>query len=332
MKIELAPMEGITTYIYRNALNKYYGGVDVYYTPFISTHKDKSLNFKEIKDIKPENNVGIELIPQVLTNNAKEFLFTSSQISEYGYNYINLNFGCPSGTVTAKGKGAGALLDIGALEQLLDAIFTKTDLKISVKTRMGYSDPSEWENLIHVYEKFPLEELIIHARVREDFYNGKARISELSNYVFPDCLKMSYNGDIFSPSDMTMLKKLFPSVDAVMIGRGLISNPSLATEIKNGAIDNKSCAEINLSVFKEFNHELIDKYSEIMPGEKNTLFKLKELWIYMIKQFEKRELGINANYMPDFKEIPTATNSKKLLKSIRKCNSIKEYERIIDTL
>lgn len=332
MKIELAPMEGITTYIYRNALNKYYGGVEIYYTPFISTHKDKSLNFKEIKELKPENNQGIYLIPQILTNNAKEFFFTSSQIKEYGYNYINLNFGCPSGTVTSKGKGSGALQDINALEKLLDEIFSKTDLKISVKTRMGYADPSEWENLIHVYEKFPIEELIVHARVREDFYNGYARIQALAGYPFPDCLKLSYNGDIFSSYDVECVQKLIPHADAVMVGRGIISNPNLASEIKSYSENKRNKCEFDKSVFKAFNHELIDKYSDIMPGEKNTLFKLKELWIYMIKHFERMELGINENYRPDFKDVPNDSNSKKLLKSIRKCNSIIEYERIIDTI
>lgn len=335
MRIELAPMEGITTYIYRNALCKYFGGIDTYFSPFISTHEKKLLNFKEIKEIKPENNIGYKLIPQVLTANADEFAVTSSQIAEYGYDHINLNFGCPSGTVTPKGKGAGALLDLEGLERLLDAIFSKTDFKISIKTRMGFSDYSEWEKILKVYEKFPLEELIVHARVREDFYNGRANMDALSeslnNYenVNQDTkIKFSYNGDIFSAADFSKVTERMPYLDACMIGRGLICNPALGNEIKQGSNSDF------VSTLKSFNHELVDNYSKIMPGDKNTLFKMKELWVYLIKTFERNELPEKAReiYIPNFKSIPETSFAKKLLKSIRKCNSLNEYLRIVDSI
>lgn len=334
MRIELAPMEGITTYIYRNAICKYYGGIDTYYSPFISTHQKKRLNFKEIKEILPENNIGYTLIPQVLTANADEFAFTSGQIEEYGYKHINLNFGCPSGTVVPKGKGAGVLKDPDALERLLDAIFSKTNIGISIKTRMGLETPAEWEKLIHVYEKFPIEELIVHARVREDFYNGRARINELSSYDFPDSLKFSYNGDIFSSKDVVKTLELFPYAEAVMIGRGLIARPWLASEIANGNSILGIQTKEGRNALKEFNYALIDGYNKIMPGEKNTLFKLKELWIYLIKSFEREEYSeaVKEIYIPDFKVLPETPKAKKLLKSIRKCNSLREYESIINTL
>lgn len=334
MRIELAPMEGITSYIYRNAVNKYYGGVDTYYTPFISTHKDKTLNFKEKKELNPDNNVGINLIPQVLTSNADEFIFTATQIKEFGYDHININFGCPSGTVTTKKKGAGALLDVLSLEGLLSDIFSKTDMRISIKTRMGYEDPSEWESLIKVFEKFPIEELIVHARVREDFYNGRARSIALAEYAFPEEIKFSYNGDIYFKNDIKIVQNLFPYMDAAMIGRGFISRPWLAREIANDDSMLDVNSEKGLCVFKEFNHALIDGYNEIMPGEKNTLFKLKELWVYMIKSFEITELtqSVRNIYLPDFKLLPNTPKAKKLLKSIRKCNSLKEYEHIIDSI
>lgn len=310
MFLELAPMEGITSYIYRNALNRHYGGVDTFYTPFISTHKDKTLNFKEKKEINPDNNIGINLIPQVLTNNAEEFLFTASEISKYGYSHININFGCPSGTVTTKGKGSGALKDIEKLERILDEIFSKTDMDISIKTRMGYETPDEWEELLKLYEKFPLKELIVHARVREDFYNGEARRKELSSIAVNNSIAFSYNGDIYSKSDLEDVQKLFPGIYACMIGRGIISDPSLAAKL-SGKLNESYEIKANTGVFKAFSHELVEKYSEIMPGEKNTLFKMKELWTYQIKSFD---------------------NDKKLLKSIKKSNSVKEYLRIIDSL
>ena len=322
MTIELAPMEGITSYVYRQALNQFYGGVDTYFTPFISTHKDKKLNFKEKNEIRPENNKGMKLVPQVLTINADEFLFTSGQIAGFGYDHININFGCPSGTVTSKGKGSGALLDIDKLDRFLDEVFNKSDLKISIKTRMGFENASEFEKILEVYSRYPLYELIIHARVREDFYNGDARVGELSDVIKSSSLaeknvmktSLSYNGDVWTISDYDRICDTFSDFDACMIGRGIISRPWLAAEIKG---ENKT----EIDRFKAFNHALVTGYDAIMPGEKNTLFKLKELWIYMIKPFED--------------EILTASNgitAKKLLKSIRKCNSLKEYELIINTL
>ena len=317
MRIELAPMEGITSYVYRNAINTFYGGIDTYFTPFISTHKDKELNFKEKKEINPDNNIGINLIPQVLTSDADEFLYTSGQIAEYGYNHVNINFGCPSGTVTTKRKGAGALLDLQGLEKLLDKIFSNTDLQISIKTRIGYTDKSEWENILEVYKKFPITELIVHGRVREQFYKGVSDAEFVAQSIKALPFKVSYNGDIFSVSDYLRVEELMPSADAFMLGRGLIATPWLAGSIK------KTSQEADINVFKEFNHALIEGYDKIMPGEKNTLFKLKELWIYMIRNFE--ETGCAGS---DFSN----PNPGKILKKIRKCNSLREYETIINGL
>lgn len=310
MKLQLAPMEGITSYIYRNALNKYYGGIDTYFTPFISTHKDKELNFKEKKEINPENNKGYRLVPQILTSSAEEFLYTSKEIAAYGYDEVNLNFGCPSGTVTTKAKGAGALQDVENLERLLDGIFEKTDLKISIKTRMGYSDVDQFENILAVYSKYPLTELIIHARVREDFYNGSARLDELVNILGTGTKMLTnyiYNGDVNSVSDYKRVCEKLPEFSGVMLGRGIIAKPWLANDIK----EDIETSAVDLSRFKAFNHELVNGYNEIMPGEKNTLFKVKELWTYMIHVFDE---------------------DKKLLKAVKKCNSLREYERIIDSL
>ncbi len=305
MQIELAPMEGITTYIYRNALNKFYGGVDTYFSPFISTHKNKSLNYKELNDINPENNNDINLIPQILTSDAEDFSNTVAQIAQMGYQEVNLNFGCPSGTVTAKGKGSGMLLEPEKLERLLDNIFSKNDIKISVKTRLGYSDYDEWPRLLRIYSKFPISELIIHGRVREDFYNNNSRIDVIRDNVefIPKDFKVSYNGDIDSRDSFLNMSSILPDIHACMLGRGIIARPFLAKEIKNSA--NEVLEE---DTFKAFNIELMEKYARIMSGDRNTLFKLKELWVYMARNFE---------------------DSQKLLKKVRKINNLREYESFI---
>lgn len=305
--LELAPMEGITTYIYRNALNKYYGGIDKYFSPFISAHKNKVLSNKEIKDILPENNKGIELIPQVLSSNIEDFVNTTNQIKELGYSHINLNFGCPSGTVTAKGKGAGFLVYPEKLDSFLFDVFEKTDLKISVKTRLGYAEYDEWDRLKKIYMKYPLQELIIHARIREDFYTGKPRrdIVRESLEEIKDKFSVIYNGDIYSEKDYLSLNEDIPEINGCMIGRGIITDPSLAQKIKSNRND------FSKSVLKEFNLELMNSYYKEMQEDKNALFKLKELWVYMSQN------------IPD---------SKKFLKKIQKCSSLREYEMIIKSL
>lgn len=328
MKIKFAPMEGLTTYVYRNAHNKYFGGIDTYFSPFISVHKDKKLNFKEKNDILPSNNEGINLVPQVMASDVDEFIFTSSQIKDMGYDHINLNFGCPSGTVTTKGKGAGALIYPEKLEAFLDGVFSKTDFKFSVKTRIGYSDTDEFYRLLKIYEKFPLEELIIHGRVREEFYNGKSRIDFVAKSVkdVSKKIKISYNGDITNLVDYENFKSLMPDAYGCMIGRGILSNPALGIVIKNANSDlvkdtifehNPSEAVINNSSgvkaedFIDFNLEILEGYERIMSGDKNCLFRLKELWFYMSSIFK---------------------DQKKMLKTVQKLKSIKEYELVIKSI
>jgi len=300
-------MEGITTFIYRNALNKYYGGVDTYFSPFISTHQHKSLNHKEINEILPEHNVGINMIPQVMTNNFDDFIYTVSQITEYGYDHINLNFGCPSGTVTGKNKGSGILVYPDMIEKLLDNIFSKTDLKISVKTRIGFTDESEWKRLADTYKKFPLQELIIHARLREDFYNDIIRTDAIMESLpaLAENFPVSYNGNIFEISDVDKVSGIFSKWDAVMLGRGIITNPALAAGIKSGEIMENN---LDLETFRHFNLDILHNYAEIMSGDKDPLFKIKELWFYMGNMFDDASL----------------------LKKIRKTKSINEFESIIN--
>ena len=301
-------MEGITTFIYRNVFAKYYGGVDTYYCPFISTHQHKSLNHKEINEILPEHNIGINMIPQVMTNNFEDFIYTVNQITEYGYNHINLNFGCPSGTVTSKNKGSGILVYPEMVEKLLDDIFTKTDLKISVKTRIGYAEEAEWKRLAQIYAKFPLEELIIHARLREDFYNDVQRLDAIAETLpmLSEKFPLSYNGSIYSDADLQKTLGIFSDWEAVMLGRGVITDPSLAKRIKNEDTNGK----FDIDSFKKFNMDIVNGYAEIMSGDKDPLFKVKELWFYMGALIEDASI----------------------VKKIKKTKTINEFEAIINSI
>lgn len=310
MKLEMAPLEGITTYIYRNAYAHYFGAVDKYYTPFLSLHKEKEFSHKEKNEISLQNNAGITVIPQVLTNSVEDFLKAAWKLKEIGYEEVNINLGCPSGTVTAKRKGAGMLADIQKLDDFLDGIFSKTPIEISIKTRLGVSDAGEWGRLLAIYDQYPIRELIVHARVRDDFYGNRPDWTAFAR-SFSECrLPICYNGDIFCVQDYIELTDAFPKLECVMLGRGLIADPYLPRKLR--------CAESGSEMPKPeperlsaFHDEIYRGYQGLQMGERNVLFRMKELWTYMLRQFEQ----------PD-----------KYMKKIRKSGNYAEYERIVDSI
>jgi len=144
MKFYFAPMEGLTGYVYRNAHHDYFDKVDKYFSPFIFANQSKGFTSRELNDILPVNNQGIVLIPQLLTNHAADFIHTAKKLKQLGYNEINLNLGCPSGTVVSKNRGSGFLYHKEDLDAFLDKIFTQSVTKISIKTRIGKNDPEEF--------------------------------------------------------------------------------------------------------------------------------------------------------------------------------------------
>lgn len=338
MQYYLAPMEGITTYIYRNAYARYFGHIDKYFTPFIAS---KKMNAKEVRDILPENNAGLEVVPQILTNRVDDFLAITDKIASYGYQSVNLNLGCPSGTVTAKKRGAGFLSVPEALDAFLYEIYEKCPLHISIKTRLGISDLSEWDTLLDIYAKYPIEELIIHTRLQQEFYTGKthpeayakAQNSEYSHRHSSsgNGMLLCYNGEITSAAGLNALISELAALhaaapDAIMLGRGIIRNPGLAGQLRAWAhtpdsplaspvhdTDSKTCrSRVDTArIWLDFHNEILENYREIMSGDLPVLFKMKDLWTYMSQSF---------------------TDSEKYLKKIRKANRISEYEIIVNAL
>jgi len=287
--ISLAPMEGITTYVYRNALNRHFGGVDKYYTPFLTASNIKG---REKRDVDPANNDVNILIPQVLVNDAELFLTIAKQLQALGYNEVNLNLGCPSGTVTAKGRGAGFLDKTDELDRFLEQIFDKSPIDISIKTRIGMEFISEWEDIAEIYVKYPAKEIIIHPRVGKELYKGHAHTDIYADMVKRLAPKMpntifTYNGDITSPEVLDNIRKTISSTEMtdknirlsnIMIGRGVIANPALCYEIRNGQkIDSFK------KRFLAFHEELIENYLIEMNYEDQVVKKMKELWVYLAK-------------------------------------------------
>ena len=305
MKYYFAPLEGISGYIYRNAYEKFFpNNIDKYFTPFIVPNQSKSLKTKEFRDVLPENNNGLNIIPQILTNDSKGFIATCKKLKQLGYDEVNLNLGCPSGTVVSKFRGSGFLAKREELDNFLDEIFKIQDMKISIKTRLGVDSADEFYEIMKIYDKDPMEELIIHPRTRQDFYGNKPNME-----MFKDALKSSknticYNGDIFSVKDYEKFIEECPSVDRIMIGRGSLANPGLINEIKGKGVVDKN-------ILKEFHDEVCMGYKEILSGDINVLFRMKELWSYMIGMFE---------------------DSEKVAKKIKKERMLSEYNVIISRL
>ena len=210
--------------VYRNAYHKYFPAADRYFTPFIT---NKKMSSRERNDILPEHNEGMTVIPQILTNQAEDFLSLTKELREYGYDTVNLNLGCPSGTVVAKRRGSGLLAWPNTLDAFLDEIFSSCDCRISIKTRLGTTDTDEWEDLLTVYDKYPLEELIIHPRIQKDFYKYTPRMECYRTAYETSRCSLCYNGDIFSPDDFQNLCREFPDTEKVMLGRGVLQNPWL---------------------------------------------------------------------------------------------------------
>ena len=306
MHIYFAPLEGITTYPYRNLHHKYFGGVEKYFTPFLAPGPEQGMSVKEMRDVLPENNAGVLVVPQILTNRAGDFLLASKKLSEMGYREINLNLGCPSGTVTAKKKGSGFLLYPDDLDRFFDEVFSDAAVRngeflVSVKTRIGKNEVEEWPELMQVYNRYPIHELTVHPRIQKEFYKGTPHLD-----VFADILKESrnpvvYNGDLFTVEKVKEFREKFPTVGTVMIGRGLIRNPALAEMILQEETEPE--ADI-LPRIREFHDALFEHYRETMSGDRNLLFRMKDLWSYMLAE------------VPD---------SEKLAKKIRKSQHVPEY-------
>lgn len=319
MKFYIAPMEGITGHIYRNALEKYFPGTDKYFTPFIAPDQNKILRTKERRDVLPENNHVPELVPQILTNSAEDFIRTAKVLQELGYEEVNLNLGCPSGTVVSRKRGSGLLAFPDEVERLLDGIFSEIQLKVSVKTRIGKDDAEDAFWLMEIYRKFPLSELIIHPRIQKDFYRGEPNQDLFGELIraskdqeggmpssghpentFPVC----YNGNLLTEKDYLFFAEKFPEVDAVMLGRGVIANPGLIRQIRSGLKTDKK-------TLRAFHDEVLEEYRSLFGEDKNALFRMKEMWIYMIHLF---------------------TNHEKYAKKIRKAQSLAEYRCAADAL
>lgn len=339
MNIYYAPMEGITTYLYRQLHNEYFGGVDKYFTPFISVFPDHYIKKRDEREIDPANNEGMKVVPQVLANSSKELVWIFKKLIAMGYDEVNLNLGCPSGTVTAKGRGSGFLKDPQMLDLFFAEVFDKLgdDARmLSVKTRIGYLDASEMEHLSEIYAKYPIKELTIHPRIRKQFYKGLPDMEVFEKALVASSCPVCYNGNVFSLSDYNDIYQKYGyntttnsidnyteeygsiigiyyknvsgsknnKISSVMLGRGIVADPSLGRQIKGGE-------KMTKAEFKEFRRALENMYKEHLKDNHNVHNKMKEMWFYMSQSFE---------------------GADKYIKNILKSKSFSEYQAAVNTL
>lgn len=304
MKYYMAPLEGITGYIYRNAYHKYFEHFDKYFLPFIAPHTKRSYNARERNDLLPEHNEGMYAVPQILTNQAEDFLRIARDLQAMGYTEVNLNLGCPSGTVVAKGRGSGFLDEPGKLDEFFEQVFESVAIQVSVKTRVGKDSPVVFEELLDIFNKYPIKELIVHPRIQKDFYQYPLRMECFSMASEKSKNPLCYNGDLFTAEEYRNFHKAYPDVECVMFGRGVIGNPGLLGEIKS---ERKICKE----QLREFHDRLYFDYRELFSGDRNVLFKMKEVWSYLAGAFE---------------------SSEKYAKKIKKAGHSMEYEAAVDAL
>ncbi len=281
MFTELAPMEGVITAAYRRLFKKYYGGIDRYYTPFIAANQTHTFKEREKREFLPCSG---DLVPQILTNSVDDFLWAARELKKYGYNEVNLNTGCPSGTVVAKGKGAGMLKDPEALDEFFKKIFLAKENgdmpEISVKTRVGMYSYDESEELAAVFSRYPFTRIIVPPRIREDYYEGKPdRASFMRFYEGCDGTDLVYNGDLYTVADVDSIKEHFPKIAGVMLGRGVLMDPSLPSRIAG------SSTEPDNGVLADFLSELWEEYASYLSGERDVLFKMKDLWSFLGKAY-----------------------------------------------
>lgn len=308
MKFYLAPLEGITGYVFRNAWESYFGGMDKYVTPFISPNTKKCFTTKEKKDILPEHNEGKMVVPQILANRSEYFIDTAKKLKSYGYQEVNLNLGCPSGTVVTKKKGSGFLAYPEELDAFLEKIFEecheKEKMKISIKTRLGMEAEEEFYRILEIYNKYPLEELIIHPRVRMDYYKNPVHLDFFEEIYKNSKAMVCYNGDIFTPGQYQSFTARFSETEAVMLGRGILVNPGLLEEIRTG----KPMEKERLKAFLD---QLCRDYEEELSGDHTVLHKMKELWFYLAHSF---------------------TDYEPYAKKIKKADRLSEYRIVVEKL
>lgn len=287
MNCYFAPMEGLTDAVCRAAHFRFWPGgrPERYYAPFVSPTRDHMVDPRRLRDILPQNplNAGVPLIPQVLCRDAGDFLWMAGELAAMGYREVNLNLGCPSGTVVAKGKGAGFLRQPALLDHFFEEVFAGAPpIAVSVKTRLGIADPEEFGPLLEIFERYPLAELIIHPRVQRDLYQNEPRMSVFEQALAHTRLPVCYNGSLNTAAETSTFARAHPKANAIMLGRGLIANPALLQQLQTGVPADRD----TLAAYMD---ALYEGYARAFGSRKNAVRRMKGFWNYTLCLFDEHQ-------------------------------------------
>lgn len=312
-------MEGVTGYVFRRTHHAHFHGIDQYYTPFVVAGHTHHFKNRERTDVDPENNAGVPTVPQILTNNAEDFLWAAGYLADLGYSEVNLNLGCPVGTVSAKGKGSGFLRDPEGLERFLDAIYQASLIPISLKTRIGYASPDEAARLIEIYNQYPVRTLIVHPRTREEFYGGQPHLEVMDAIAESARMPLVYNGDVCTVADAARIMARYPHLAGIMIGRGLLTDPALVRRLVGGEPVSKAELRDYHAALLAAHEALYTDYTPATKGgvtigksaETALINRMKELWTFLGKAY---------------------ADDEHYLKQIRKAQTLVQYQAAVRML
>ena len=294
-----SPLQGFTDFRFRNAFHKHFGGIDTFYSPYIKLNGKLVVKGSYERDILPENNTTLEVIPQIITNDAEEFLFVAKYVQQFGYKELNWNLGCPYPMVAKCGMGSGLIKNTDQIEHILKRVHNETNIIVSMKMRMGYENPTEILDVFPILEQYPIKNIAIHARIGKQLYKGGVDLDSFQKCLDTSKQKLYYNGDITSVAKFKELQERFPSIDHFMIGRGLIADPFLPSMIKNNTTE---YPKNRLEIFEAFHDEIYREYDAYLQGPTPIRMKMLGFWEYFSESF--------SNPQKTFKKIKKAGNSK----------------------
>ena len=294
-----SPLQGFTDFRFRNAFHKYFGGIDTFYSPYIKLNGKLVVKGSYERDILPENNSTLEVIPQIITNDAEEFLFVAKYVQQFGYKELNWNLGCPYPMVAKCGMGSGLIKNTDQIEHILKRVHNETDIIVSMKMRMGYENPTEILDVFPILDQYPIKNIAIHARIGKQLYKGGVDLDSFQNCLAHTKHKLYYNGDITSVAKFQEMQERFPSIDHFMIGRGLIADPFLPSMIKNNTTE---YPKNRFEIFEAFHDTIYQEYDAYLSGPTPIRMKMLGFWEYFSESF--------SNPQKTYKKIKKAGNSK----------------------
>jgi tRNA-dihydrouridine synthase B len=294
-----SPLQGFTDFRFRNAFHKYFGGIDTFYSPYIRLNGKLVIKGSYERDILPENNSTLEVIPQIITNDVEEFLFVTKFVQQMGYKELNWNLGCPYPMVAKCGMGSGLISNTAQIEHILKRVHNETDIIVSMKMRMGYENPTEILDVFPILDQYPIKNVAIHARIGKQLYKGGVDLDSFQKCIDHAKQKLYYNGDITSVAKFKAMQERFPSIDHFMIGRGLIADPFLPSMIKN---DTTEYPKNRFDIFEEFHDTIYKEYDAYLSGPTPIRMKMLGFWEYFSESF--------ANPQKTYKSIKKATNNR----------------------